>query len=88
MRTKQIAMAFLGIFMLSACGGWKDRLRNRAAFDLNCPVGEIQATLLSDGVAGVTGCGQRATYVDQCGGYMNMDCKWVLNSSRGVPSRD
>lgn len=88
MKTNNLLALCMGSLLLSGCGGWKERLMNRASFDLSCPRGEIHAELLSDGVAGVTGCGQRATYVDQCGGYMNLNCNWVLNSSRGIPSRD
>lgn len=87
MKFKSIVMLTASV-LLAACGGWKDRLLQRATFDLNCPRSEIKADLLSDGVAGVTGCGQRATYIDHCGGYMNLNCNWALNSSRGSPSRD
>lgn len=88
MKSRIILCVTIGSLLLTACGGWKERLLNRATFDLDCPQGEIHAELLSDGVAGVTGCGQRATYVDHCRGYMNLNCNWTLNSSRGVPSRD
>ena len=63
--------------LLCGCGNWHDRLIPRAAFDLQCPESEIQARLLSDHVAGVVGCGKRATYNDVCRGLGA--CQWVLN---------
>jgi len=59
-------------------------LRDKASFDMNCPVEELQVVHVSGqcGTAsynmcsqGVTGCGQRASYV-----YLNAG-NWVLESS-------
>ena len=71
--------------MITGCGGANiDQLRTRAAFDFNCPADQVQFVPLDDRTQGVTGCGQRATYVESCGshdGYGGKhDCTWVLNT--------
>jgi hypothetical protein len=80
----------LGLLLatLLACGAaTTEELQSRAAFDLDCPPGSIKITDLGDGAMGVTGCGQRATYIESCDGPANnatRECQWVLNSTRTV----
>lgn len=74
-----------------ACGGargadtttpvyYEDHLKARAAFDLNCPEGQLTVTTLGDrNTAGVEGCGKRATY------YNDNNDQWVLNTASGKP---
>jgi hypothetical protein len=38
------------------------RVQERASFDLNCPVGALEETEMSDHTWGVRGCGRQATY--------------------------
>ncbi|WP_236606580.1 hypothetical protein [Sandaracinus amylolyticus] len=62
-------------------------LRQRAAFDIDCPEAQIEATDLPGEAAGVSGCGRRATYVEHCdrGGWgSRLNCTWVLNSAPGA----
>lgn len=55
------------------------RLKERAAFDLQCPKESLQTTELgSMAQQGVSGCGKRATYVQAQG-------VWVMNTD-GVPA--
>jgi hypothetical protein len=65
------------------CGASEDQLRVRASFDLNCRGDQLQLVQLDDRTQGVTGCGQRVTYVENCGwrdGYGGKhDCTWILN---------
>jgi hypothetical protein len=73
------------IWAMLGCGGASgEQLRARAAFDLNCPSEQIQIVVLDDRTQGVTGCGQRGTYVENCGwrdGYGGKhDCTWILNT--------
>jgi hypothetical protein len=61
----------------------RDQLLSRASFDLDCPRSQIRTFTIDDRTAGVRGCGQRATYVEQCDHDRfgsPMDCTWVLNA--------
>jgi len=70
---------------LLACGGaTEDQLKVRSAFDLNCPQEQITLTQIDVRTRGVSGCGQRATYVESCDaprGSAGATCTWVLNSN-------
>ena len=75
----------LFLFALFACGASAEQLQTRAAFDLNCPAQQISVIELDGRTRGVTGCGQRATYVESCDrvdGYGKHGCTWVLNDAR------
>jgi len=61
----------------AGCGGTTSQLKDRAAFDLGCKSGKIELTAINPGTYGAKGCGQRATYIRSCSGYV---CTWVLNS--------
>jgi hypothetical protein len=62
------------------------QLRARAAFDMDCPKSQITTVTIDDRTRGVRGCGQRATYVQQCepitwnGTTIDEKCTWVLNN--------
>jgi hypothetical protein len=78
-----VALGGLAILVATACGGASiDTQRNRAAFDLNCQATELVITKIDDRTQGVSGCNQRATYVETCQGQgMNRsDCTWLLNT--------
>jgi hypothetical protein len=68
-------------FSVVSCGPTIDELRPQAAFDLNCPKDQIQTVELSEGVVGVTGCGQRATYVRTGNGPA---ANWAMSSGPGA----
>jgi hypothetical protein len=51
-------------------------LKTRAAFDMKCPESSLQLTKLSPEVYGVSGCDQRATYVNSPRSWDD----WMLNS--------
>jgi hypothetical protein len=78
------AAALVGL--LSACddAATLEQLRARAAYDLDCPQSKIKTVELDERTRGVSGCGQRATYVEACdrvGQYgVKSDCTWVMNS--------
>jgi hypothetical protein len=58
-------------------------LKSRAAFDLDCPKSEIKTVTIDDATKGVTGCGQRATYVRLCKTDrlgQDEDCQWLMNT--------
>jgi hypothetical protein len=66
--------------VLGACGATESQLRSRAAFDFSCPQGQLQITEIDGRSKGVTGCGKRAVYVEQCKPNNASDCTWVLNT--------
>jgi hypothetical protein len=85
------ALAALALLTVCSCGGaTDDQLRARAAFDMSCPRQQIELVRLDDRTTGVSGCGQKATYVESCGmidGYGGKhDCTWVLNTDARRPA--
>jgi hypothetical protein len=73
-----------------ACGATEEQLRARAAFDLNCSSEQLQLVEIDERTRGVTGCGQRTTYIESCAvsdGYgTKRDCTWVQNAdTQGKP---
>jgi hypothetical protein len=68
------AVLLAGLAACPAVQRHEDTLRTRAAFDLQCPAAQLKLKQLDSEVAGVEGCGQRATYLynGQAGG-------WILN---------
>jgi hypothetical protein len=68
----------LGAVLIAGCYSAvemnSDTLRSRASFDLRCSSDQLRVTELDNKVAGVEGCGQRATYIIQ------HDGTWVMNS--------
>ncbi len=56
-------------------------LRARAAHDLACPEAHVTVSAIDDLTRGVSGCGQRATYVQHCPEPNR--CTWVLNTPQG-----
>ena len=57
---------------------YKNAAAQRAEFDLGCPAGSVTTQVLGGGgntflaTIGVTGCGQKASYVCQCDGGANI----------------
>jgi hypothetical protein len=75
MRTQLFLIAIA--IVASGCGATfnESALRERAAFDLSCPRDQLQVQALgSNSAAGVTGCGRKATYVNDAQGV------WVKNN--------
>ncbi len=56
------------------------QLKQRAAFDLDCPEDALQVTELGTNVKGVKGCGRRATYV------WNNNA-WIMNSPESTDAQ-
>ncbi len=80
-----VATALIALSILaSACGGaTTEQLRARAAFDFKCPQDQVSVVELDARSRGATGCGQRATYVEDCAlttASGKEGCTWVLNS--------
>ena len=76
----------VAMVVVGGCYASTDKLRTRAAFDLNCNQSALQLTELEAGnalnggtgaVYGVTGCGHRATY------FKDLSGGWRMNSSEG-----
>ena len=68
----------------------KDQLRTRASFDLGCPEAQLKITTIDDRTKGVSGCGRRAAYIEQCNHDRFGDaeeCTWVANT-RSMKSDD
>jgi hypothetical protein len=81
MLAKQIPWCVL---LLCACVPTEDQLRTRAAFDMQCPGDQLQVVALDAQIRGVSGCGQRRTYVTVCNGqpgYLGTTCNWVADSA-------
>ncbi len=73
--------------LLCSCGGASNgQLKSRASFDLNCPNAQLQIVEIDDKTRGVTGCGGRNTYVEDCereGAFgWRSGCTWVMNATR------
>lgn len=67
----------------STLAGRLELLKNRAAFDMDCPKEQLQLTDLGgQNTYGVSGCGKRATYVgNNCrGSAAKSYCQWLLNT--------
>jgi len=67
-----------------ACGPSIGSVAPQAAFDLDCPEEEVEVVPISEGVVGVNGCGQRATYVRTGNG---IGANWILSSKAKGPAR-
>ncbi len=88
--SKILLSMFLGLVVLglSACssGATHQQLRDRAAFDFDCPDEQLEVHEIDDRTIGVRGCGSRATYVEDCetceamGNFSRCNCTWVLNT--------
>jgi hypothetical protein len=81
-----VATWLLAAVLTSGCGGaFEDKdlatLKTRAAFDFQCPKDDIKTVTIDDSTKGVTGCGQRATYVQTYG-------RWILNSDSKRSKKD
>ena len=61
----------------------RDRLINRAAFDLRCAKSALNVMWVERDTPAVNGCGQQATYVYLCD--HDNTCRWLLN---GGPRSD
>ena len=76
---------------VAGCGGPNfNTLRERASFDLNCPVEQLRAVDLPGEAAGIEGCGQRATYIEHCepGPFASrVECSWIMNTAGGETRR-
>lgn len=83
--TGSAASWLIAALLAPGCGGFGEdelaALKTRAAFDFQCPKGDIKTVTIDDDTKGVTGCGQRATYVHMCPNrYSQDDCRWILNT--------
>jgi hypothetical protein len=85
---KRTLMAVLVVGTVSGCANQGELVRRRAAFDLSCAAEQLQVTELTDRAFGVTGCGQKATYVVEGLCKPGYPCVPVLNSPKeGHPTR-
>ena len=77
------AALLLAPFFVVGCGATEDQLRSRAAFDMRCNQDQLRVVTIDNRTKGVEGCGQRATYVEQCNDPVNgTGCTWVMNNGR------
>jgi hypothetical protein len=58
-------------------------VRVRAAWDLGCDPSNLQVVEIDSETRGISGCGKKATYVQQCRFENNIGvrtgCNWTLN---------
>lgn len=79
--TFKLAIVFSSGLALSGCAA--KMLEKRAAFDLQCPKGELQFHDTGPGSKGVTGCGQQVTYVwTESGWILNTDSRPTKDSAQ------
>jgi hypothetical protein len=86
---------------MGCAGASMEALRRRASFDFNCAENKLEVVEIDGRTRGVSGCGQRATYVEDCrsvsttmanGQLMSSstgktDCTWMMNTdARPTPS--
>jgi hypothetical protein len=81
-----------GMHTMTGCGGaqsyylhcpsgwcvWMSSPVKQAAFDLNCPVDQLQLVNIDQAKWGVTGCNARATYSPLC---QAMTCQWFQDAA-------
>jgi hypothetical protein len=86
-----------GMHTMTGCGGaqsyylhcpsgwcvWMSSPVKQAAFDLNCPVDQLQLVNIDQAKWGVTGCNARATYSPLC---QAMTCPWFQDAAE-MPHR-
>jgi len=76
------AVAVLAVLATSGCGPtmeqMHDKLRTRAAFDLDCEEDQISVTDLDQSTTGASGCGRRASYLGVCSAFA---CTWIRQGS-------
>ncbi len=92
MTTRLVLLALPALFALG-CGATEEQLRARAAFDFECSEGSVRIVEIDSRTRGASGCGKRATYVQECDGPKNnmmTECTWVQNSGgeKENPSKD
>lgn len=62
----------------------RDRLLNRAAYDLECPKEALHVIKLDEDTRAVQGCGHRVTYVLVCDAPVDnvlRRCAWLANTA-------
>jgi hypothetical protein len=62
----------------------RERLLNRAAYDLDCAREWLTVTKIDEETRAVRGCGQQATYVLICDGpvdHVMRRCTWLVNTA-------
>lgn len=80
MRTLILCLSVASL-LLVGCGPDMDRLRVRAASDMDCRPESLRLRELDDRTAVARGCAQQNTYIWACHGD---DCTWVLNNAKRV----
>jgi hypothetical protein len=93
---RRASLAAIGALAVCSCGGALQdpeqeaikELHTRASFDFDCPASQIHTVSIDDRTKGVSGCGQKATYVRSCEGRMATGCTWVLNADQRSKSSD
>jgi hypothetical protein len=74
-------MVMMSGLAVVACGATEDQLRARAAFDMRCNQEGLRIVTIDSRTKGVEGCGQHATYIEQCNDPVNgTGCTWVMNN--------
>ncbi len=82
-RASSVAVVASALISIAACGSPPPKGPNafarRAAFDFNCPVGQLDFVAIKESsprTYGVTGCHRRTTYTEVCG---LGSCVWVMD---------
>ncbi len=65
----QISALTLTCLLTTACGSFGQIVKERAAFDLNCPAEQLKVTELPGKAYGAEGCNQRVSYTCTMGGF-------------------
>lgn len=64
----------LCLLALVGCTSFSNMVRDRASFDLNCPVNQISVQEITGEAYGAKGCNQRASYNCFGQGFLNRFC--------------
>jgi hypothetical protein len=67
----------------------RERLLNRAAYDLQCPAQALTVTSLDHETRAIQGCGHQATYVLVCDAAIDnvmRRCTWLANTANVTPT--
>jgi|GEM_PF-3882418 len=87
-KTAKLAVLVAFVAFQFACSASMSSLRSRAAFDLKCNENDLHIVDLDSRTKGVSGCGARSVYVEDCQRTWanTSSCTWVLNSSELPPA--
>jgi len=66
---KRLGILAVATLLTNGCASFSDIVRERAAFDLQCPAPQVKVTELPGSAYGAEGCNQRVSYTCMSGAF-------------------